>query len=238
MLKHVVSLQFENVGLLNQLEHEKNNIAAINQKLELDIEKHIDTEKQLLNAKIEAEGLADNLSKLSVEDSVTGITNRRGFDEFLTNTWNRAIRNNSPVSLMMCDVDYFKNYNDHYGHPSGDEVLRKIAHTIASRSRKGSDLAARYGGEEFAIILADTNLDAAYIVAEKIRSAILQLEIPHEKSSASKYLTISIGVVSMLPVRGQNWSSLVEQADQALYAAKEAGRNTVYPKIDQRKKTD
>lgn len=229
MLKQVVNLQFDNIELLRQLEKEKEIIADMNQTLELDIEHHIDNEKELLNAKIKAEGLADNLSRLSVQDALTGIYNRRGFDDFLSNAWARAVRNEKPVSLMLCDVDYFKKYNDFYGHPEGDEVLKSIAHTIESRSRKGSDLVARYGGEEFAIVLPDTDLDVALIVAEKVRSAIQSLEIPHEKSSVNDYVTISLGVVCVSPTRDMDSSALVKQADQALYSAKEAGRNQVFP---------
>lgn len=229
MMKNIVMLQFENIDLLHQIEHEKDTIAKLNQELSLDIENHIDNEKELLSAKIKAEGLADNLSKISVQDALTGISNRRGFDGFLSNAWARAIRNESPVSLIFCDVDYFKDYNDFYGHPEGDEVLKNIANTIESRSRKGSDLAARYGGEEFAIILPDTKFEVALIVAEKIRTAIQSLKIPHEKSSVNEYVTISLGVVSMLPLRGMDSSAIVKQADQALYTAKEAGRNQVYP---------
>jgi diguanylate cyclase (GGDEF)-like protein len=229
MLKQVVNLQFDNIDLLRQLEKEKELIAGMNQKLELDIENHIDTEKELLDAKIKAEGLADNLSLLTVQDSLTGIANRRGLDAFLSNAWARAIRNESPVSLMLCDVDFFKNYNDFYGHPEGDEVLKSIAKTIETRSRKGSDLAARYGGEEFIIVLPDTGIDMALIVAEKIRSAIQSLKIPHEKSSVNEYVTISLGVVCVTPNRDMDSSALVKQADKALYSAKEAGRNQVYP---------
>ncbi|MBT7952414.1 MAG: diguanylate cyclase [Gammaproteobacteria bacterium] len=233
MLKQVVNLQFDNVELLRQLEKEKELIAGMNQKLELDIENHIDTEKELIDAKIKAEGLADDLSRLTVQDALTGIANRRGFDAFLSNAWARAIRNQSPISVMLCDVDFFKNYNDFYGHPEGDEVLKNIAITIESRSRKGSDLAARYGGEEFVIVLPDTELNVALIVAEKIRSAIESLKIPHEKSNVNEYITISLGVVCVTPNRDMDSSALVKQADEALYSAKEAGRNQVYPAIKQ-----
>ena len=232
MMEQVVKLQFENFDLLHQLEQEKDTIAKLNHELELDIKHHIKNEEELHDAKIKAEGLAESLSKLSIQDALTGIANRRGFDEFLANTWNRASRNKSPVSLILCDVDYFKNYNDFYGHPEGDQILKKIAQTIESLSRKGSDLVARYGGEEFAIILPDADIISAQLVAEKIRTAIQKLAIPHAKSSAGECLTISLGLASLTPHKEVDSALLLEQADQCLYSAKEAGRNRVYAKLD------
>jgi diguanylate cyclase (GGDEF)-like protein len=235
MMKEALNLQFDNIDLLHQLEHEKEMIAAMNQELELDIEKRKDTEKELLHAKNKAEGLADALSMLSVKDALTDITNRRGFDEHLANAWNRAIRNRSSISLIMCDVDFFKNYNDHYGHPRGDEVLKMIATTIDNRVRRGSDLVARYGGEEFAIILPDAKIDQAYSIAEQIRIAVKDLAIAHEKSSIDEHMTMSLGVASVIPNMDVHSPYLIEQADQALYSAKAAGRNQVFPEISQDK---
>ena len=235
VLKEGVNLQFENIDLLHQLEHEKETISAMNQELELDIEKRKDTEKELLQAKNKAEGLADALSMLSVKDALTDITNRRGFDDYLANAWNRAIRNRSSISLIMCDVDYFKNYNDYYGHPRGDDVLKMIATTIDNRVRRGSDLVARYGGEEFAIILPDAKIDQAYSIAEQIRIAVKDLAILHEKSSIDEHVTISLGIASVIPNLDIHSPYLIEQADHALYSAKAAGRNQVFPEINQDK---
>ncbi len=235
MMKKGVNLQFENIDLLHQLEHDKETIAAINQ--ELDIEKRKDTEKELLQAKNKAEGLADVLSMLSVKDALTGITNRRGFDEYLANAWNRAIRNRSSISLIMCDVDFFKSYNDYYGHVPGDDVLKRIATAIDNRARRGNDLVARYGGEEFAIILPDAKIDQGYIIAEQIRLTVKELVIPHEKSDIDEHVTISLGVASVIPNMDMHSPSLIEQADQALYSAKESGRNRVFPELKQDKVT-
>ncbi len=235
MLKKALYLQFENIDLLHQLKLDKEKITAVNQELELDIELRKETEKELLQAKNKAEGLADVLSTLSVKDALTDITNRRGFDEHLANAWNRAIRNCSSISLILCDVDYFKNYNDHYGHPRGDDVLKMIATTIDKRVRRGSDLVARYGGEEFAIILSEANIEQAYSIAEQIRIAVKDLAIPHEKSSVDEHVTISLGLASLVPNLEVHSPYLIEQADQALYSAKEEGRNQVFPEINQNK---
>jgi diguanylate cyclase (GGDEF)-like protein len=229
VLKAGLNLQFENIELLQQLESEKEMIAALNLELEQDIEQRKETEKELLSAKNKAEGLADALSILSLRDALTGIANRRGFDEFLSSEWSRAIRNNDSVALILCDVDYFKNYNDHYGHLRGDDVLREIAATIEHRARRGSDLVARYGGEEFAVVLSGSDLKQAHIVAEQIRLAIQGLNIPHEKSIINEYVTISLGVASVSPNMDMHCADLIEQADQALYSAKAAGRNRTHP---------
>ncbi len=223
-----VNLQFENLELLKQIENEKDTVLALNKKLQQDIDRRKETEQELLTAKNEAENLADALATLSVLDGLTNITNRRGFDEFLENAWNRGIRNSSPISLIMIDVDYFKAYNDHYGHPAGDEVLRKIATTIEKRTRKGCDLAARYGGEEFAIVLPDNNLGQAEMVAEKIRCAIEQLALPHEQSEIGQYVTASLGIACVLPSRDMPRDMFVVEADKALYAAKTSGRNRIH----------
>jgi diguanylate cyclase (GGDEF)-like protein len=235
MAKQSVNLQFENVDLLYQLENEKQTIAAMNQELELDIEQRKETEIELLEAKGKAEGLADTLSMLSQQDALTGIANRRGFDEFLANAWNRATRNHSPISLILCDVDFFKDFNDHYGHPAGDDVLRKIAISIEKRVRRGSDLVARYGGEEFAIILPDAKISQTHIVAEQIRMAIQRMCIPHEKSSVSEHVSISLGIATVIPNMDMHSPTLIEQADEALYSAKAAGRNQTSPLFSQDK---
>lgn len=235
MMKEAVNLQFDNIDLLKQLELEKHTISALNQELEQDIEQRKETEKELLHAKDKAEGLADTLSMLSVQDALTEIANRRGFDDYLANAWNRAIRNRSSISLIMCDVDYFKNYNDNYGHPRGDDVLKMVATTIDNRVRRGSDLVARYGGEEFAIILPDAKIDQAYSIAEQIRIAIKDLAIAHEKSSIDEHVTVSLGIASVIPNMDLHSPHLIEQADEALYSAKAAGRNQVFPELKQDK---
>lgn len=167
------------------------------------------------------------LTRLSAVDGLTGIANRRSFDEALQREWRRAARKSSPVSLLIADVDYFKGFNDGYGHQLGDECLKKVAHVIAGRLRRPTDLAARYGGEEFVVVLPETDEQGAIDVAEGMRRAVEAESIKHDFSAAAPFLTISIGVASMIPARSDEdgFRDLFTQADAALYRAKRAGRN-------------
>lgn len=167
------------------------------------------------------------LEKLSETDGLTALTNRRHFDEVLEREWQRALRNQSPVSLLMIDIDFFKAYNDHYGHLMGDDCLRLVASAIAETAQRPTDLTARYGGEEFACILPDTDLDGAFAVAHKIQTSVKALNIPHLSSTVANYVTVSIGVAMLVPADGQPMSQLIESADRSLYRAKLSGRNQV-----------
>jgi two-component system chemotaxis family response regulator WspR len=168
------------------------------------------------------------LQLLSAVDGLTGLANRRRFDEALELECRRARRENNSVSLIMTDVDFFKKYNDHYGHPGGDECLRRVGSVLAQGARRPADLAARYGGEEFALVLPQTNAEGARIVAETVRTGVSALGILHAGSSVASHVTLSLGVAS-----AQSTSSdcepkrLVELADAALYEAKHGGRNRV-----------
>ncbi|MFA9219480.1 MAG: diguanylate cyclase [Sphingomonadaceae bacterium] len=180
-----------------------------------------ESQRKLADANIE-------LEKLAALDALTGIANRRRFDDTLAFEWQRGRRDKRPLTLMMCDVDFFKFYNDSFGHPAGDLCLKKVAAVLTEHLKRPADLAARYGGEEFAIILPDTELTGALIVAESCRRHLEQLAIenPHATTERS-CLTISIGVASMVPTAQCSVEQLIEQADQALYAAKRNGRNRV-----------
>ncbi len=167
------------------------------------------------------------LQKISSLDGLTGVPNRRRFDEVLRQEWYRAMRHSSSLSLIMLDIDYFKNFNDTYGHQRGDECLKMVASTLDKVISRETDLVARYGGEEFAVILPETGMKGAQGVAENIRSSVEQLEISHEDSSVSLYITISLGVASTVPERELNIENLIRAADKALYRAKEEGRNQV-----------
>ena len=170
------------------------------------------------------------IERLSYFDSLTGIPNRRSFDSYMTNEWKKAHRENSPLSLLMADVDNFKLCNDKYGHPQGDEVLKKLSAEMVSVLKRPSDLVARWGGEEFAVLLPNTGLPGARHVAERMRAQIENIEIPNitgKGDAAPIRVTVSIGVAAMLPTNEKSILELVEQADRALYAAKEAGRNKV-----------
>ena len=170
---------------------------------------------------------AQMLEKLSGTDGLTALANRRHFDEVLEREWQRALRNQSSVSLLMIDIDFFKAYNDRYGHLMGDDCLRFVAKAIAETVQRPTDLTARYGGEEFACILPDTDLDGALAVAHKIQESIRALNIPHSGSTVANYVTVSIGVASVIPSEGQPSDQFVDSADMSLYQSKQGGRNQV-----------
>ncbi len=167
------------------------------------------------------------LQRLSASDGLTGIANRRYFDDAIAREWRRARRNGGSLALMMCDVDHFKKFNDTYGHQAGDECLRRVAGAIATSLERGSDMAARYGGEEFVVVLPETPLGGALIVAEKIRHAVHALQIPHAASSHSR-VTLSIGLAATVPKLDDSCDSLIAAADRALYDAKNRGRDRVF----------
>lgn len=167
------------------------------------------------------------LQQQATLDGLTGIANRRSFDEKLHVEWSRAQRYGEAISLILADVDYFKRYNDHYGHQGGDECLRAVAGLLQREIFRPTDMAARYGGEEFAIILPATSLEGALTVAERLRSDIEAMAIPHSGSEIGPSVTLSIGVASLTPARESLANSLITQADKALYQAKAQGRNQV-----------
>ena len=177
-----------------------------------------------ISARKQAEEL---LRSLSTIDSLTGIPNRRAFDAFLDKEWKRAQRGGYKISLMMIDVDQFKRFNDTYGHLKGDECLRKISKTLKQDAQRPGDLAARFGGEEFSIIFSMQEDQRAIGFAKKICSDIEALKIPHEKSDVNDYVTISIGIASMIPTPNVSQVDLIKSADDALYKAKSEGRNKV-----------
>lgn len=166
-----------------------------------------------------------NLHRQAILDGLTGIANRRCFDDYLELEWRRLSREVAPLSLIMGDVDDFKRYNDLYGHPMGDRCLQEIAAAISRVVRRPADLVARYGGEEFAIILPNTTLGGAVYLAEQIQQSIQGLKIAHAASSVSNYVTISLGIASVVPRNDCFVSQLIQTADEALYAAKSQGRN-------------
>ncbi|MEG3638027.1 diguanylate cyclase [Magnetococcus sp. PR-3] len=170
----------------------------------------------------------DMLERMVIQDGLTGIANRRRFDQFLAYEWERALRYQRTFSLMLMDIDYFKRYNDHYGHTDGDSCLKQVADAIANAMPRPMDLAARYGGEEFACVLPETCHEGAVTVANRVLHGIRELEIPHGPSDIAPYVTISVGISSVLPSQDGDANHLVERADQALYQAKDKGRNQLY----------
>ncbi|HNE41925.1 MAG TPA: diguanylate cyclase [Rhodocyclaceae bacterium] len=175
------------------------------------------------------------LQRLSTRDGLTGIGNRRFFDDLLTREWGRSLRNGSEIALLLCDVDYFKRYNDTYGHQTGDQCLKAVADALASAVGRTSDIVARYGGEEFVVVLPDTSVGGILFVAEKLRHGVHCLAIPHSASERG-FVTISVGIASAVPTRGLTPAALIDRADRALYRAKQGGRDRVCrfdPDLDQ-----
>jgi diguanylate cyclase (GGDEF)-like protein len=169
---------------------------------------------------------ATELSELATTDGLTGIANRRAFDLALRREWRRSSRTRKPIALLMIDVDFFKMFNDRYGHQDGDWALRGVAACLQNSVKRPCDLAARYGGEEFAALLQETDAEGALVIAERIRDAVARLAIPHDGNPTGR-LTISIGVASTCPGTPDAEALLVKAADLALYDAKRAGRDRV-----------
>jgi diguanylate cyclase (GGDEF)-like protein len=168
-----------------------------------------------------------NLKLLANLDSLTKLSNRRGFDDYIQKEWDRMQRIKAPLSLIVCDVDFFKNYNDRYLHPNGDKCLIKVAMSMRNTVKRSGDLVARYGGEEFAIILPNTDALGAVSVAENVRSAIKSLQIVHEASAVCPYVTVSVGVSTIIPNHENDFQALIHAADRALYQSKSQGRDRV-----------
>ncbi|MFD2642969.1 response regulator [Pseudomonas japonica] len=167
------------------------------------------------------------LQRLMNSDGLTGLSNRRHFDEYLELEWRRAMREQAQLSLLMIDVDYFKAFNDTFGHLAGDEALRQVAEAIRACCARPSDLPARYGGEEFALVLPNTSPGGARLVAEKLRQTVQAAGIAHTKPQPDSWLTVSIGLATHTPAIGSHCRQLISAADDALYQAKNNGRNRV-----------
>ncbi|MEB1808501.1 MAG: diguanylate cyclase [Bacillaceae bacterium] len=183
------------------------------------------TQRKIEEQKLQA--VNEKLQHLSTKDGLTGIGNRRYFDERLIKEWKRAIRYSSDISLLMIDIDYFKPYNDTYGHQKGDECLKQVALAVQKTLKRPIDVVCRYGGEEFSVILPDTDEKGAKHVAETIRRTIEELKIPHAGSLINSFLTISIGTASVIPTKASDPATIIKAADEALYLAKQGGRNQV-----------
>ena len=177
---------------------------------------------------IELKRLRDHLERVSTTDVLTGLPNRRCFDDTLEREWFHGMRSGAPLSLAMIDIDFFKGFNDLHGHLGGDDCLRRVAGALsAGIPRHGGDLVARFGGEEFVVLLVDTDLKGAGTVSERLRTNVCDLAIPHARSAVAAHVTVSIGVASTVPDVGREPASLVADADGLLYRAKEGGRNRV-----------
>jgi diguanylate cyclase (GGDEF)-like protein/hemerythrin-like metal-binding protein len=204
-------------GLYHVLSEQNRGLAEANLNLERKVAERT-AELAELNRRLEA---------LSQTDGLLGIANRRHFDERLGAEWRRARREQRPLSLLMIDVDYFKRYNDRYGHQAGDRCLRSVAQAALAALRRPGDLLARYGGEELAVLLPDTDAAGAKVVANQIASNLAAMRIAHADSPAGESVSVSIGAAMRVPDRAGALEQLVAAADRALYAAKEGGRNRV-----------
>jgi two-component system, chemotaxis family, response regulator WspR len=178
------------------------------------------SQQQLLEANLE-------LRRLTHSDGLTGLSNRRYLDDYLSAEWRRGARARAEMAILMIDVDDFKLYNDTYGHIAGDEVLKQLASAIVHCLNRPSDFAARFGGEEFAVVLPETSIGSAQMLAEKIRRAVEALRLTHAGSSTGSYVTVSIGAATTVPIVSVATTSLIEEADLALYRAKHEGKNRV-----------
>lgn len=171
--------------------------------------------------------LNEELHRLSLSDGLTGLGNRRSLDELLEREWKRAQREQAVMAMLMIDLDFFKLFNDTYGHWAGDECLKAVAAAIRKVIQRPTDFAGRYGGEEFSVVLPTTDATGAQQVGERIRRAVESLAIPHQCSLLGGVVTVSVGVAAKVPARDESVQMLVEEADHALYQAKAAGRNRV-----------
>lgn len=214
-------------GMIRQANEEIVNAVVSNEATNYHLTQAFERER-MLSAKLEETNR--KLKRMAMKDGMTGLYNRQCLNEFLLKEWSRSTRHGFPLSLVMIDVDNFKSVNDTYGHQCGDDVLKKIAGLLKKLSR-ANDLVARYGGEEFAIILPQTKLEDACMIAERYRSFVQKLSIPHLKSG-SIHLTVSCGVSAAYPETGDtDIDAFIQMADKALYRAKGSGKNKVFPKI-------
>jgi diguanylate cyclase (GGDEF)-like protein/PAS domain S-box-containing protein len=197
-------------------------IGVVNNAIEITERKQVETALQEANQKLE---------QLATHDGLTQIANRRYFDEYLQQEWQRMTREQQPLSLILLDVDCFKAYNDYFGHQQGDEGLVTIAQAVQQVVKRSADLLARYGGEEFGVILPNTRRSGAESVAQAIQSEIKALRLPHPKSRVNDYLTVSMGIASVVPTPSQAVEDLVAAADSALYQAKRRGRDRYWIRL-------
>lgn len=192
--------------------------------------------KARVRTHIQLKRKTDLLDRMALLDGLTGIPNRRSFDVTLEKEISRAARSKSFLSLIFMDIDFFKKYNDHYGHVAGDSCLRQVAKAVEGVKKRGADFAARYGGEEFAMILPGSDMEGAMQLAEDVRCAVAALNIQHNSSDVAEYVSLSLGVATILPDQKMSPVDLIKAADKALYQAKTNGRNCVVNSFSQIKK--
>lgn len=185
-----------------------------------DISERKETEQKLVT-------LQKELEELSFKDGLTGVANRRMFDKVIELEWDNARRNHQPLSIIMLDIDYFKQYNDHYGHIQGDDCLKRVAEILSEAATRSRDFLARFGGEEFVLVLPETDADSAKKVAERCRNLIFKAQIPHAASQVSQVLTLSLGVSTLIPTHQDTPTAFINDVDRHMYQAKQKGRNCI-----------
>ena len=188
-------------------------------------EKRTTAERQLQENHEQIKILNEQLELLSITDGLTGLYNRRQFNEVMNKEWNRGLRSHHALTCALIDIDYFKEYNDHYGHQAGDQCLIDVANVLKDTFRRGGDFVARYGGEEFVVLMGDCSKEDSIAAVELLQSELAKLRIPHSSSQVNDYVTISVGIVNEAPTRNQTIDSYIRKADDALYQAKAEGRN-------------
>ena len=203
-----------------ELDHEKEFSTQLEQKVQ-------ERTAELKEANLKLEELNLKLEKLAVTDGLTGIANHRRYEEFYNTEWNRSARSGRPISVIMIDIDFFKLYNDTYGHQMGDECLKMVAKVLDESVNRLTDIVARYGGEEFVVVLSETDSSGAEVVAEKLRTGVELLKLIHEESQSAEHVTISLGCATTIPQPGGILETLIHEADRALYQSKQKGRNRV-----------
>jgi diguanylate cyclase (GGDEF)-like protein len=207
--------------------HDLDRLVSVNLKLLAQAEEMDRKNRQLSETRRQLEQRNRDLERLSALDTLTQIANRRRFDTLLRQEWRRALRDEAPVSLLFCDIDHFKRFNDAFGHQAGDDCLVRVAQAMEETLNRPADLVARYGGEEFIALLVDTDPEGARMLAERMRARVEALGIENPDSPAGPILTVSLGVATVVPRAAMRPEDLVDLADRALYAAKEGGRNRV-----------
>ena len=203
------------------------SLVSANLKLLAQAEEMDQKNRELMETRRQLEHRNRDLERISALDTLTQIANRRRFDSVLRQEWRRSARDEAPLSLVFCDIDYFKRFNDTYGHQAGDECLVRVAQAMEESLNRPADLVARYGGEEFIALLVDTGSEGARMLAERMRAKVESLDVEHRASGVAAHLTVSLGVASIVPKPAIRPEDLVDLADRALYAAKAGGRNRV-----------
>ncbi|MGR3178484.1 MAG: sensor domain-containing diguanylate cyclase [Candidatus Anammoxibacter sp.] len=211
------AIAIENTGYTEELKKHRNHLEDMVKERSKDLNEALE----------ELDSANKSLTRLSFIDGLTGVANRRRFDEVANLEWKRGLRDGRPLSIAMIDIDFFKPYNDAYGHQAGDDCLKKVANAFKNVLTRETDTIARYGGEEFVTVLPNTDISGANAVVEEMRAGIKSLGIAHTKSPVCEHVTVSIGVATMIPASNCELKTLIANADKALYEAKHNGRNQV-----------